>query len=115
MVDQLMEAEAKSVAEWHAAGEVVLVDVREVSEYSYEHIAGSFLLPLSFLDTELFPILGKKIVIICQIGKRAAAAQKQLAEAGITDTVCLVGGIDAWREAELELEGTRYEEADYSI
>jgi rhodanese-related sulfurtransferase len=113
--DQLPEADVQSVDRWHAGGEVVLVDVREVSEYAYEHIPGAFLLPLSFLEADLFPDMGRKIVLICQVGKRSAAAQKQLAKVGVTDTVSMAGGINAWREAELELEGTRYDDADYSI
>ncbi len=115
MADRLPEADARTVDKWAADGAVVLVDVRETGEYSYEHIPGSFLLPLSFFDVDLFPTLGRRIVLVCQVGKRSAAAQKQFARAGITDTVNLTGGIDAWREAELELEGTRYEDAGYSI
>lgn len=115
MGDQLPEADVRTVDQWAADGEVVLIDVREVSEYAYEHIPGSFLLPLSFIDADLFPKLGRRIVLVCQVGKRSAAAQKMLAGVGIADTVNLTGGIDAWREAELELEGTRYEDAGYSI
>jgi len=115
MDDQLPEADVNTVDQWVADGEVVLVDVRELSEYEYEHIPGSFLLPLSFFDADLFPKLGPRIVLVCQVGRRSAAAQKQLARVGITDTINLIGGIDAWREAELELEGTRYEDTGYSI
>lgn len=115
MDDPLPEANVRTVDQWVADGDVVLVDVRETGEYAYEHIPGSFLLPLSFLEPDLFPQLGRKVVLVCQVGRRSAAAQKQLAQAGITDTVNMVGGIDAWREAELELEGTRYEDTGYSI
>ena len=113
--EQLPEADAHSGEQWLSAGEVVLVDVREVHEYAFEHIPGAFLLPLSFLEADLFPHLDRKIVLVCQMGKRAAAAQKQLAKVGVTDTVNMIGGIIAWREAELELEGSRWDDTDYSI
>ena len=113
--EQLPEADVHSVDQWLSAGEIVLVDVREVHEYAFEHIPGSFLLPLSFVEAELFPDMGRKIVLICQVGKRSAAAQKQLAKVGVTDTINMIGGINAWREAELELEGSRWEDADYTI
>jgi len=116
MADELIQADSKSVNTWHSDAEVVLVDVRETNEYEYEHIPGSLLLPLSFLDGDLFPqIDGKKVVFICQAGKRSSAAQKQVARAGVLNTINLIGGIDAWREAGFELEGTRFENLDYSI
>jgi rhodanese-related sulfurtransferase len=116
MTIELAEADAQTVDSWHSGGEALLVDVRETNEYLLEHIPGALLLPLSFLDAGLFPKLSDKtVVLVCQIGKRSGAAQKQLAKAGITNTVNLIGGIDAWREAGLELEGTRYEDGDYAI
>jgi rhodanese-related sulfurtransferase len=63
MADELIQADSKSVNTWHSDAEVVLVDVRETNEYEYEHIPGSLLLPLSFLDGDLFPqIDGKKVL-----------------------------------------------------
>ncbi len=116
MTDELAEADARTVDGWHSAGKAVLVDVRETNEYMVEHIPGTFLMPLSFLDANLFPrIENKTVVLVCQIGKRSGAAQKQLAKVGIANTVNLVGGIDAWREAGLALEGTRHEDGDYAI
>jgi len=112
---QLPEADVHAVAQWLSAGEIVLVDVREVHEYAFEHIPGAFLLPRSFLEVDLFPQLGRKIVLVCQVGKRSAAAQKQLAKVGVTGTVNMIGGINAWREAELELEGSRWDDVDFSI
>ena len=116
MTDEFIQADATAVNAWYLNNEVILVDVRETTEYEYEHIPGALLLPLSFLDETLFPLTdGKKVVFICQVGKRSAAAQKQVANEGIVNTVNLIGGIDGWREAGFDLEGARYEDVDYSI
>ncbi len=114
--DDLPEIDVKTANDWLENGEAVMIDVREASEYEFDHVPGTLLLPLSFLDADLFPqIQGLKIMLLCQIGKRSAAAQKQLNKAGIENTYNITGGLDAWREEGLELEGSRHEEGDYAI
>ena len=94
------EADARTVRRWLEAGEIVLVDVRETSEYEQEHIPGSVLCPLSVFDSDLFPKIPDKMVVLhCAIGKRSAAAAKQLLGTGHTRIVNLEGGIKAWKEA----------------
>ncbi len=94
------EADALTVRGWLKAGEIVLVDVRETAEYEQEHIPGSVLCPLSVFDAELFPEIPEKIVVLhCAIGKRSAAAAKQLINSGHARVINLQGGIKAWKEA----------------
>ena len=94
------EADAQTVRGWLDAGKIVLVDVRETAEYEQEHIPGSVLCPLSVFDAELFPkIPEKNVVLHCAIGKRSAAAAKQLINSGHTGVINLQGGIKAWKEA----------------
>ncbi len=101
----IVEAEPETVAKWLANGEALLIDVRETSEYEQEHIPGSMLVPLSALDPDSFPhITIKKLVLHCAIGKRSAAAAKQLIQAGHTPPINMKGGLKAWREAGLETE-----------
>jgi len=98
------------------SGSVLLVDVRETHEYEYEHVPGSLLMPLSFLDPDLFPrITEKRVVVMCAVGKRSLAAAKQLAQAGHDEVLSVIGGLNAWREACYETEGARFEEDDYTI
>lgn len=112
----LEEIDAPTLARWLDSGEAVLVDVREASEYDYENVPGSVLLPLSFLDVARFPaITDRKVVFLCAVGKRAAAAQKQLASTGLEGIYNLTGGIDAWKKAGFETQGGKYEALDYSI
>jgi len=92
--------DVKSVKEWLDRNEIVLVDVRETSEYDLEHIAGALLLPLSSFDPEVFPHLpGKKVVLHCAVGKRSEAAGKMLLNEGHSDVIHMTGGIDAWKSA----------------
>ncbi|NQV83978.1 MAG: rhodanese-like domain-containing protein [Rhodospirillales bacterium] len=94
------EADALTVRRWLEAGEIVLVDVRETSEYEQEHIPGAVLCPLSVFDPDVFPKIPEKMVVLhCAIGRRSAAAAKQLLGTGHTRIINLAGGIKAWKEA----------------
>ncbi len=94
-----------TVRGWHEGNEVLLVDVREPSEFEKEHIAGAFLLPMSGFDADLFPALvGKKVVLYCAIGKRSEAAGKMLLNAGHEGILHMQGGLKAWKEAGFEIE-----------
>ncbi len=102
---ELEEIDVETVAEWLTTGEALLVDVRETSEFEQEHIPGAMLVPLSMLDPDTFPrITIKKLVLHCAIGKRSAAAAKQLIQAGHVPPINMAGGLKAWREAGLETE-----------
>ena len=112
----LPEIDANTANDWMVSGEAVMLDVREASEFDFENIPGSILLPLSFLDPKNFPAIGKvKIIVLCAIGKRALAAQKQLQDSGHKDLFTLSGGIDAWKKSGLETQGGKFEALDYTI
>ena len=93
------EVDARLVKIWLEAGEILLVDVRETVEYEQEHIAGSVLCPLSVFNPDLFPQIPEKLVVLhCAIGKRSAAAAKQLINKGHFRIANLKGGIKAWKK-----------------
>ena len=96
----VISADAQTVKEWYDRNEILLVDVRETSEFDQEHIAGALLLPMSSFDPEIFPELpGKKVVLHCAIGKRSEAAGKMLLNEGYPGVIHLTGGLDAWKAA----------------
>ncbi len=98
--NQVLSVDAATVAGWLERDEIVLVDVRETSEYEAEHIAGALLLPLSSFEPDIFPTLpGKKVVLHCAVGKRSEAAGKMLIKEGHTDVIHMTGGIEAWKAA----------------
>ena len=85
---------------WLDAGEAVLIDVREVNEYTAEHIPGALLNPLSVFDSGRIPDLqGKRLVIHCRSGQRCGSAtMKLLAEGYKGEINRMRGGIIAWKE-----------------
>ena len=100
MTKTVQSADAKTVKEWYDRNEILLVDVRETSEFELEHIAGALLLPMSKFDPEIFPVIpGKKVVLHCAIGKRSEAAGKMLLGEGHPGAIHLTGGLDAWKAA----------------
>ncbi len=112
----LIEIDAATAKRWMDAREAVMLDVREASEFDFENVPGSVLLPLSFLDPATFPPLDdKKLIVLCAIGKRALAAHRQLQESGLKNLYTLTGGIDAWKKAGLKTQGGKFEALDYTI
>jgi len=84
----------------------LLVDVRTPAEYENSHIPGSINLPLGRVDTHLERIVteaGGRLVLVCQTGNRAEQCQNKLAAAGLTDTVVMNGGMNAWETQEAPL------------
>jgi len=105
---EIAEADVAAVFEWLNSGEIILVDVRETDEYAREHIPGSVLSPLSMFDADVFPAFpGKRIVFACAVGKRSAAAAKQLVKTGYGSVVNMTGGLLAWKEAGFGTEVTQ--------
>ncbi len=101
----VISVDAETVHRWMETNEVVLVDVRETSEFDQEHIPGALLLPMSVFDSELFPTVpGKKIVLHCAIGKRSEAAGKMLLKEGHSNVIHMSGGLIAWKDAGYETE-----------
>lgn len=99
-VTKVTSVDAATVKGWLDRNNIVLVDVRETTEYEQEHIPGSMLLPMSKFDAEMFPTFpGKRVVLHCAVGKRSESAGKLLLAHGHTDAVHLSGGIEAWKAA----------------
>lgn len=102
---EVRPASPRDIHDWLESDQIVLVDVREPSEYEVEHIAGALLLPLSSFDADLFPTLpGKKIVLHCAVGKRSEAAGKMLLKEGHAEVIHMTGGMDAWKASGLPTE-----------
>jgi rhodanese-related sulfurtransferase len=82
-----------------AAGEVLLVDVREPNEYAYERIHGALLYPLSTFDPKAIPETERKLVVQCAGGVRSLRAAQALVAAGHRHVINLEGGLNAWKAA----------------
>ncbi len=90
-----------------ARGEIVLVDVREPSEYAVERIHGAMLFPLSTFDPAGLPdAQGKQVVLQCGSGKRSEMAFRKAFAAGVLVRGHMGGGIMAWKAAGLPVVST---------
>ncbi|GAA2108019.1 hypothetical protein GCM10009759_47640 [Kitasatospora saccharophila] len=95
---QIHPAEAHRLA---AAGEALLLDVREPEEHAELHAPGALLLPLGDLGTTRSPDAvraaagGRLVLAVCRSGHRSQTATELLNAHGVP-TVNVVGGMRAW-------------------
>ena len=85
-----------------AAGDRVVLDVRNRSEWSEGHIPGAVNIPLAELVArvhELRAHVGRPIAVHCQGGSRSAVAASVLQAEGFTAVSNLTGGYSAWARA----------------
>ncbi|MBT5111272.1 MAG: rhodanese-like domain-containing protein [Rhodospirillaceae bacterium] len=89
----------ETVRNWIAAGEAVVVDVREETEFMVEHIAGATLVPLSIFDpSALPPSDGKRLVLHCRSGVRCGHAAGLMQDSGLDTIYRMEGGIIGWKQ-----------------
>lgn len=97
---KLTDVSPEVTQQWLAAGDTVLIDVREDFEHAEERIAGAQPAPLSKFDADAirsrFP--GARVVFHCRSGKRSAQAAQKFA-VGTDHVYHLAGGIEAWKAA----------------
>jgi adenylyltransferase/sulfurtransferase len=76
---------------------IVILDVREPSEYEICHIQGSRLIPLGELPSRVNELdTADEIVVHCHHGVRSLRATNFLRSIGFRKVKSLKGGIDAW-------------------
>ena len=85
-----------------------LVDVREESEWAEGRLPGAVHLGKGVIERdveEALPDLDAEIVLYCGGGYRSALAADNLRRMGYTNVASMDGGIRAWRDAGLPIEG----------
>ena len=86
-------------------GEIELIDVREPYEREAGHVPGSRHVELARLSESAGELpLDRPLVFICRVGARSSMAALAFKRAGL-DAHNLAGGIVAWEESGLPLEG----------
>jgi hydroxyacylglutathione hydrolase len=84
----------------------VLLDVRAPNERFDKRIKGSLAIPLTQLQSRMGEVpRGKEIIVHCAGGYRSSIAASLLARQGIDRVSELAGGIAAWDQAHLPVEG----------
>ncbi len=82
-----------------------ILDVRDKSEWEEGHIKGATHIPYYFLVQRLQELDNTQpLALICASGQRSSIACSLLQKNGFTQLFNVVGGMDAWNEAGLEIE-----------
>jgi len=85
---------------------LVLLDVREESEYARDHLPGAIHLGKGVIERDIeqrVPQLDTPLVLYCGGGYRSALAADNLQKMGYTNVLSMDGGIREWREKHLPL------------
>ena len=105
---RVAEITVVAYAEMAAAGApVVLIDVREESEWAAGHAAGAIHLSKGIIERDIearLPDTGITLVLYCGGGFRSALAGDAIQRMGYTSVWSLAGGWRAWKESGLPLE-----------
>ena len=93
---QISQEEAKQKMDTE---DVLVLDVREQSEYEAGHIPDAVLLPVGEIDEEsaasVIPEKDTTVLVYCRSGNRSKTAAGKLAELGYTE-IYEFGGINTW-------------------
>ena len=97
---------------------VRVVDVRSPAEFSVRHIPGSCNIPLAELDEHVADLASPgvgPVVLVCESGRRALAAQRRLADAGHASVHVLAGGVAGWEAQDRDLVRAPAGEAPWAL
>ena len=93
---QITQEEAKDMMD---AGDVIVLDVREQSEFDAGHIPGAVLLPVGTITKDtaaaVIPEMDAVVLVYCRSGNRSKTASKALVDLGYTN-IYEFGGINTW-------------------
>lgn len=95
------EVDVQTVQRQLNAGEIVLIDCREPSEWQTARIEGAVLMPMSRwaeLAAQLMQFADREIVVHCHHGGRSMQVTRWMRENGFPNTRNMTGGIQAWSE-----------------
>ena len=85
---------------------LLLVDVREESEFAKDHLPGAIHLGKGIIERDIearVPDLHAEMILYCGGGFRSALAADNLQKMGYTNAISMDGGIRGWREKSFPL------------
>jgi len=80
---------------------LLLVDVREESEFAKDHLPGATHMGKGIIERDIevrVPELNTEMILYCGGGFRSALAADNLQKMGYTNVISMDGGIRDWRE-----------------
>jgi phage shock protein E len=85
--------------------DIVILDVREQSEYDAGHIASVKLIPIGTVANRLNEIpKDKPVIVTCHSGNRSGQVTEYLRSQGYTNVHNMTGGLNAWQQAGYPVE-----------
>jgi rhodanese-related sulfurtransferase len=82
----------------------VLLDVREMNEFTEVRAPGALLIPTSSFAARIHELPDDRpLLVICRTGVRSAAVTGFLARSGRDDVTNVAGGMEAWEQAGLPI------------
>ena len=84
-----------------AAGNAVVLDVREPDEYEQGALPDAVHIPRGTLETSVegrIPDKSSHVVVYCAGGTRSAFAAQTMQELGYTDVASVIGGFNRWKD-----------------
>lgn len=100
-----VNVDAATVEQLRQRDDVVILDVREDSEFNDGHIPGATLVPLGQIPNRLAEIPKDKTVIaVCRSGNRSNQAANFLRQQGFENVHNMTGGMNAWSKAGYQIE-----------
>jgi sulfur-carrier protein adenylyltransferase/sulfurtransferase len=105
---QVDEVDPAQVSE-HLGNGIILVDVRESTEWDAGHIPGARHVPRGYLESRIEGAVGadrsQEIVVYCASGQRSALAAHTLkGELGFENVKSMTGGITLWKDRGYKVE-----------
>ncbi|MBW2448191.1 MAG: rhodanese-like domain-containing protein [Deltaproteobacteria bacterium] len=88
-------------------GAPLVLDVRTPDEFAAGHVPGATNIPFDEIAThlaEVEPYRDRGVVVYCERGRRAGAAERELRAAGFGDVRQIEGHMSAWRASNLPVE-----------
>jgi rhodanese-related sulfurtransferase len=85
---------------------LLLVDVREESEFAKDHLPGAIHLGKGVIERDVearIPDLNTPVVLYCGGGFRSALAADSLQKMGYTSVLSMDGGVRGWREKQFPM------------
>lgn len=99
------EVDVAMVASVKEQTDVLVLDVREIDEYTAGHIPGVIHIPMNDVPARLQEIpTDKTVILTCRSGNRSAQVTSFLQGQGYTRVHNMQGGILAWQEAGYPVE-----------
>lgn len=92
------EIDIEEASRLQAEGAIIL-DVRNHDERAEKHVTGSIHIPLHQLAGRLAEVPDGRLLTVCKMGGRSAAAAALLEHGGRTDVSSIASGTDGWEAA----------------